>query len=104
VARTTAPVATGPVILKSLAPPVMARGTTNFYDLHGTGLTPDLTAVLLKGRDVMQGVSVTKQVYVNPTLVRIVVRVDPAVAAGSYTLTLVDAHGKASNGVSFKIN
>ena len=98
------PVVTGPVVLKSLAPPMMARGTTNFYDLHGTGLRPELTAVLLKGRDVMLGVSVVRQVYVNPTLVRIVVRIDPSVAAGSYTLTLVDSHGKASNGVSFKIN
>jgi hypothetical protein len=105
-ARTTAPdvAVTGPILLKSLAPPVMARGTTNFYDLHGTGLRPELTAVLLRGRDVVSGIAVVKQVYVNPTLVRVVVRVDQSVSPGSYTLTLVDSHGSASNGVSFKIN
>ncbi len=82
----------------------MTRGSTNFYDLHGSGLRPNLTAVMMKGRDVMQGITVTKQVFVGPNLMRIVVRVDPAVAQGSYTLVLVDGQGQPTNGVSFKVN
>jgi hypothetical protein len=101
---TPPPVAAGPVVLKSLAPPAMTRGSTNFYDLHGTGLRPNLTAVMMKGRDVIQGITVTKQVFVGSNLMRIVVRVDPSVAVGSYTLVLVDAQGQATNGVSFKVN
>jgi serine/threonine protein kinase len=89
--------------LKSIAPPDMPRGTTNFYDLHGSGLQTGLSAVIMKGRDVAAGIVVTKQVVVNPTLMRVVVRVDPATAPGSYTLVLVDSRGQATNSVSVKV-
>jgi hypothetical protein len=81
----------------------MPRGTTNFYDLHGAGLQAGLSAVIMKGRDVAAGIVVTKQVVVSPVLMRIVVRVDASVAAGSFTLVLVDSRGQATNPVSIKV-
>ena len=110
-ASTTAAVATAQpaavsaslTTLKSIAPPDMPRGTTNFYDLHGAGLQAGLSAVIMKGRDVASGIVVTKQVVVSPSLMRVVVRVDPAATAGSYTLVLVDSRGQATNAVSLKV-
>jgi hypothetical protein len=81
----------------------MPRGTTNFYDVHGAGFQTGLSAVIMKGRDVAPGIAVTKQVVVNPTLMRVVVRVDPAAAPGTYSLMLVDSRGQATNPVSLKV-
>ena len=89
--------------LRSVAPPELPRGTTNFYDVHGSGLQAGLSAVIMKGRDVAPGIVVTKQVVVNPSLMRIVVRVDPAAAAGNYSLVLVDTRGQATNAVALKV-
>jgi serine/threonine protein kinase len=104
VAAATAPPASAALAsLKSIAPPDMPRGTTNFYDLHGTGFQTGLSAVVMKGHDVAVGIVVTKQVVVNPSLMRVVVRVDPAAVSGSYTLVLVDSRGQATNPVSLRI-
>ena len=81
----------------------MARGSTNFYDLHGTGFRAGLNAVILKGRDVAPGMSVKGQKVVNATLMRVVVAVDGSVSPGSYELALVDATGQSTNAVSFKV-
>jgi hypothetical protein len=91
------------VVIKSIAPFTMARGSTNFYDLHGTGFRAGLNAVILKGRDVAPGMSVKGQKVVNATLMRVVVAVDGSVSPGSYELALVDATGQSTNAVSFKV-
>jgi hypothetical protein len=90
-------------VLKSIAPFTMSRGSQNFYDLHGSGFRAGLNAVILKGRDVAPGVSVTGQKIVNGTLMRVVVRVDASVSSGNYAIALVDASGQATNSVSFKV-
>jgi hypothetical protein len=102
-APTPVPIAAAPVVIKSIAPFTMARGSTNFYDLHGTGFRSGLNAVILKGRDVAPGMSVKGQKIVNATLMRVVVTVDGSVSPGSYSLALVDATGQSTNTVSFKV-
>jgi hypothetical protein len=102
-ATATAAASAALATLKSVAPPMMPRGSTNFYDLHGTGMQAGLNAVIMRGRDVATGVVVTKQAIVNPSLMRVVVRVDAAVAPGAYSLILVDSRGQATNAVPLKV-
>jgi len=95
---------TEPAALKSIAPPMMAPNTTNLYDVHGSGLRPELRAIFLKGRDVAPGISVVRQKFVNATKVQLLVRVEEGVAGGGgYSVVLVDADGRATNGAPFQI-
>jgi hypothetical protein len=100
---TPPPAPSVPAVLKSLAPFTMARGSTNLYDVHGSGLRADHRAAFLKGREVAVGISVVKQKIVSEARIQLLIRVDPDAQPGSYAVGLVDAEGKATNTVSFTI-
>jgi serine/threonine protein kinase len=95
---------TEPALLKSIAPPMMAPNSTSLYDLHGSGLRAELRAVFLKGRDVAPGINVVRQKFVNSTKIQVLVRVEEgAGSGGGYSVVLVDAEGRATNGAPFQI-
>jgi hypothetical protein len=97
------PLSVQPATVTSIAPFQMTRGSNNFYDLHGTGFRAGLTGVVFKGREVAPGITITGQKLVNPSLMRILVRVDATVKTGDYAIVLVDAQGQATNSVAFKV-
>jgi hypothetical protein len=82
----------------------MPRGSTNLYDVHGSGLRTDHRAAFLKGREVAVGISVVKQKFVNDARIQLLIRVDPDAQPGSYAVGLVDAQGQASNTVAFQVS
>jgi hypothetical protein len=81
----------------------MVRGSTNLYDVHGSGLRADHRAAFLKGKEVAVGISVVKQKFVSGAHIQLLIRVDPDAQSGSYLVGLVDAQGQATNTVSFQV-
>ena len=66
-------------------------------DVRGSGLRPDHKGVVLKGRDVVPGVSVINQRFVSSSLVQVMVKIEDSAAPGTYQLLLVDAQGQATS-------
>lgn len=102
-APTAAPVATGPIAIAALVPSKLRRGPTVLLDVRGSGLRPGLEArILFKGREAAAGVYVVSQHFVDPGLLRVMLRIDAQAKDGSYALTLGDASG-VSNPRTFEV-
>jgi hypothetical protein len=66
-------------------------------DIHGLGLRSEHQIRIWKGRDSAPGFTLVRQRRVNETLIQAVLQVDAGVAAGPYTLVVVDSAGVVSN-------
>jgi len=93
-----------PPSLKSLSPPKIRRGLTTILDVRGQGFRADQQIKLTKGREGAPGVQVTRQRVADPTLLQVVLIVDANAPTGAYSLTLVDAEGRASNPLPLEIS
>lgn len=103
-AADTAPaVAAGPAVLKTLSPPTLRRGARQLLDVRGTGITPGHNPMLLKGKAIPAGLTVTGARYVNDTLLQVFVQVDAATPAGAYSMVLVDGQGLSTNALRFDV-
>jgi hypothetical protein len=90
-------------VLATISPLTIKRPSTTIFDVHGTGLRPDLTATVLKIKDAPNGISILRQKLVNATLVQIVVKVEETTAPGPYGLSMADSRGVFSNSLSFTV-
>jgi hypothetical protein len=109
VAPTVAPTSTpeptpvDPPSLKSLSPPKIRRGSTTILDVRGQNFRADQQVKVVKGKDAAAGVLVGRQRIADPTLLQVVLVVDASAPGGAYSLSIVDAEGRASNALPFEI-
>jgi hypothetical protein len=87
----------GPAAVTSVSPPLLHRSATVLVDVHGIGFRSDHQVRTGHGKDVARGIDVVRQRYVGPTLLQVLLHVDPAAATGAYVLFLVDGAGHATN-------
>jgi Protein kinase domain len=82
-----------PAILTAVSPLTVKRGGTTMLDLRGTGLRPDQQARIIKVKENTDGISVQRQKYMDSTLIRVLISLDPNVPPGPYAVALSDAGG-----------
>ncbi|PYQ45343.1 MAG: hypothetical protein DMF77_04480 [Acidobacteria bacterium] len=75
--------AAGPAAVTNVSPPLLHRGLNVLVDLHGVGLRGDH--------------------QVGPTLLQVLLKVDPSAPTGAYVLSLVDGTGAATNARPFEV-
>jgi hypothetical protein len=97
VAAPVVPDPAGPAAVTSVSPPVLRRGATALVDVHGVGLRRDHQVRIGRGGEAVRGVETVRQRYVGPSLLQVLLRIDPSAATGGYVLFLVDAAGSATN-------
>ncbi len=97
---TTAPAA--PALLTAVSPLTVKRGGTTMLDLRGTGLRPDQQARIIKVKENTDGISVQRQKYMDSTLIKVLLSLDPNVPPGSYAVALSDSSG-LTNTLSFTV-
>ena len=72
-------------------------------DVRGSGLRTEHRAVVLKGDSVAREIQITRQKYGGPGLVQLILKLDPGIKSGDYTLKLVSSEGIWSNPLPLKI-
>lgn len=95
--------AAGPAAVTNVSPPLLHRGANVLVDVHGVGLRGDHQVRLTHGREAARGIEVMRQRYVGPTLLQVLLKVDPSAPTGAYVLSLVDGTGAATNARPFEV-
>ena len=62
-------------------------------DLRGTGLRPDQQARIVKVKENTDGISIQRQKFMDSTLIRVLISLDPNVPPGAYAVALSDSAG-----------
>ncbi len=93
-----------PAVLTAVSPLTVKRGITTMLDVRGTGLRPEHQARVVKVKEAVTGVSVVRQKWVDPTLIKVLVNIDAGAAPGAYAVALVDGQGTQTNGLSFSVS
>ncbi len=92
-----------PAAVTNVSPPLLHRGANVLVDVHGVGLRSDHQARIARGREAARGIEVMRQRYVGPTLLQVLLKVDPSAPTGGYVLSLVDGTGAATNARPFEV-
>jgi hypothetical protein len=93
-----------PAVVTALVPARLRRGATVLVDVRGSDLRADLQPrILFKGREAAAGVQPVGQRLVDPTWLKVMLKIDAQAREGSYTLSLGDARGNVSNARTFEI-
>jgi hypothetical protein len=87
----TAPAA--PALLTAVSPLTVKRGGTTMLDLRGSGLRPDQQARIIKVKENTDGISVQRQKFMDSTLIKVLISLDPNVPPGPYAVALSDSTG-----------
>jgi hypothetical protein len=93
-----------PAILTAVSPLMVKRGITTMLDVRGTGLRADHQARIVKLKEAVTGVSVVRQKWVDPTLIKVLVNIDVGATAGAYAVGLVDGQGTQTNALTFSVS
>jgi hypothetical protein len=73
-------------------------------DVRGTGLRSDHQARIMRVKEAVSGISVVRQKWVDPTLIKVLVNIEASATPGLYGVALVDGGGAATNGVNFTVS
>ena len=92
-----------PAVVKSMAPPTVRRGQRQLVDVRGEHLRADLQARFQHKGRAAAGVEVARQKAADPGLLQMLLVIGPDTPTGSYSLSFVDAQGRASNAVLFEV-
>ena len=110
-APTPAPVAVTPpprpaehAVLTAVSPLAVKRGITTMLDVRGTGLRSDHQARIVRVKEAVTGVSVVRQKWVDPTLIKVLVNIETGATPGAYAVALVDDQGTQTNGLNFTVS
>ena len=110
-APTPAPVAVTPpprpaehAVLTAISPLAVKRGITTMLDVRGTGLRSDHQARIVRVKEAVTGVSVVRQKWVDPTLIKVLVNIETGATPGAYAVALVDDQGTQTNGLNFTVS
>jgi hypothetical protein len=100
---TPVPLPAEPPVLSTLSPLSAQRPGKILFDLRGTGLHEALRARILPVREVPRGIVVTRQKWVDATLITVLVELDSEVKPGVYAITLEDAAGRQAKPLTFTV-
>jgi hypothetical protein len=98
---TTAPA--GPALLTAVSPLSVKRGGTTMLDLRGTGLRAEQQARIIKVKENTDGISIQRQKFMDATLIKVLISLDPNVPPGLYAIALSEPAGGLTNTVSFTV-
>lgn len=101
---TLPPAPTGPAVLTAVSPLAVKRGITTMLDVRGTGLRSDHQARIMRVKEAVTGISVVRQKWVDPTLIKVLVNIEANATPGLYGVALVDGGGTSSNGLNFTVS
>jgi hypothetical protein len=90
-------------VLRAISPLTVRRGGATMIDLRGSGLRPDHQARIVKVKENTDGISVARQKYVDATLIKVLLNLNPNVPPGAYAVTLSDGAGGMTNTLSFTV-
>jgi serine/threonine-protein kinase len=91
---TTAPAApAAPALLTTVSPLTVKRGGQTMLDLRGSGLRAEQQARILKIKENTDGISIQRQKFMDATLIKVLISLDPNVPPGLYAIALSDAGG-----------
>jgi hypothetical protein len=92
-----------PAALTAVTPLTLKRGAQAMIDIRGTALRSDhqLQIALVKERGVT--IPIRRVKWVDPTLMKVLVEMDPNLPPGQYTVTVVDPQGNATNALLITI-
>jgi hypothetical protein len=97
----TAPAA--PAVLSTVSPLTVKRGGTTMLDLRGSGLHAEQQARIIKVKENTDGISIQRQKFMDPTLVKVLISLDPNVPPGAYAIALSDPAGGLTNTLAFTV-
>jgi hypothetical protein len=100
---TPPPAPAGPAVLTAVSPLAVKRGITTMLDVRGTGLRSDHQARIMRVKEAVSGVSVVRQKWVDPTLIKVLVNIEASATPGLYGVALVDGGGTSTNGLNFTV-
>ncbi len=92
-----------PVVLSAVSPLSVRRPGKVVFDLRGSGLRPDLRARIVPLKDAPRGITVLRQACKGSDLVQVLVELDATVAPGAYAITLQEASGAQTRGLTFTV-
>lgn len=98
---TATPLTPAPV-LRSLSPTQVRRGSSASLEILGEGLGPSSHVQISRGRSAATGIEIRKTRLADGKLV-ISLFIDSSVPLGSFTVRIVDAEGRSSNGLSLEV-
>ncbi len=98
---TAAPVE--PAMLATVSPLSVRRGGQTMLYLRGSGFRADHQARIVKVKEATNGISVVRQKYVDPTLIKVLVNLDANVSPGPYAVVLSDSAGAMTNTLPFTV-
>lgn len=101
---TPPPAPAGPAVLTAVSPLAVKRGITTMLDVRGTGLRSDHQARIMRVKESVTGVSVVRQKWVDPTLIKVLVNIEATATPGLYGVALVDGGGTSTNGLNFTVS
>ena len=104
VAVTTPPRPAEHAVLTAVSPLAVKRGITTMLDVRGTGLRADHQARILRVKEAVNGVSIVRQKWMDPTLIKVLVNIEAGANPGAYAVALFDAQGTQTNGLSFTVS
>ncbi len=90
-------------MLTTVSPLAVKRGVTTMLDVRGTGLRSDHQARIMRVKEAVSGVSVVRQKWVDPTLIKVLVNIEAGATPGLYGVALVDGGGTSTNGLNFTV-
>jgi hypothetical protein len=91
-------------VLTAVSPLAVKRGITTMLDVRGTGLRADHQARILRVKEAVNGVSIVRQKWMDPTLIKVLVNIEAAASPGAYGVALVDGQGAQTNGLNFTVS
>jgi hypothetical protein len=103
-AATPPPRPAEPAVLTAVSPLAVKRGITTMLDVRGTGLRADHQARILRVKEAVNGVSIVRQKWMDPTLIKVLVNIEAAASPGAYGVALVDGQGAQTNGLNFTVS
>ena len=98
---TATPLTPAPV-LRSLSPTQVRRGSSTSLEILGEGLGPSSRVQISRGRSEAMGIEIRKTRLADGKLV-LSLFIDSSVPLGSFTVRIVDAEGRLSNGLSLEV-
>jgi len=99
-----APAAVEPALLTAVSPLTVRRTANALLDIRGSGLRPEHKARLSRAKGPLEGLTVVRQRYVDSTLVKVLLNLEPTAPPGVYTVSLVDEAGVSTNALTFTVS
>jgi hypothetical protein len=90
-------------MLATVSPLSVRRGGQTMLDLRGSGLRADHQARIVKVKEATNGISVVRQKFVDGTLIKVLVNLEPNVSPGAYAVVLADGAGGMTNTLPFTV-